>query len=333
MKLNKLEATFFEQVLNAELGVPVQATLEYEEETFEVILVPELNEDGQFVLNYFNAPGYEPETQFNEAGVGTRSFTDDQAFGRHPSLKRAWLSSDTVTLQMRPSHLPFRRASNRKLKASVLYAGLHHRGMVGLERNQVTLEQSPLQRAEFSLVGFPDFVLPSIPFNSTIDLSTQEREFLQSLAGRMGDNASISIRPPYRFITLDSKNGWIVELIRDEQPNRDMVGHTGHIERTDGQVFGSDELGDVLDVLKYFLAFVAGGYRHPTVNRRVRSTESASVGRNRPVLYFLSPHLELVQQQQYSSCEYGSGKFVPNVLDYVVEPQGRDSCCAGMLCA
>ena len=265
MKLNKLEAKFFEQVLNSELGVPVQATLEYEGDTFEVILVPELNQDGQFMLKYYNAPGYEPDTQFNEAGVGTRSWTDDQAFGRHPSLERAWQDSDPLTVQMRPSQSPFKPALPQELEATVLYAGLHHRGLLGLDRNQVTLQKSPLQRAEISLVGFPDFVLPNRPFNSIIDLSIQERDVLQSLAGRLGDNASISIKSSSRHITLDGKNGWIVKLIRDEQRTRDMVGHTGLIERTDGQVFESDELGDVLQILKCFFAFVAGGYCHPTV--------------------------------------------------------------------
>ena len=234
MELNELEAKFFEQLLNAELGIPVHAQLEYGDDTFEVILVPELNEDGQFILKYYNAPQYEPETQFNEAGVGTKSFTDDQAFGRHPSLKRAWLDSRPIAVRMRPSQLPFKPELSQVLKANVLYAGLHHRGCLGLEANRVALQKSPLQRVEFSLVGFPDFVLPNRPFLSTIGL------------------------------TLESKNGWIVKLTRDEQRIRDMVGHTGLIERTGSQAFEGDDLSAVLDVLKYFFAFVAGGYCHPT---------------------------------------------------------------------
>ena len=266
MKLNDLEAKFLEQLLNAELGIPVHAQLEYGDDTFEVILVPELNEDGQFILKYYNAPQYEPEPQFNEASVGTRSLTHiDQASGRHPALKRAWLNRDSITARMRPSRLPFKLELSREMKANVLYAGLHHRGRLGLEANQVTLQKSPLQRAEFSLVGFPDFEPPNRPFLSAIDLSQQERESLQSLAARLGDNASINIRPASRHITLDSKDGWTVKLTRDDQPTRDMVGHTGLIERTNGQVFESDELSNVLDLLKYFFVFVAGGYCHPTV--------------------------------------------------------------------
>ncbi len=265
MKLNKLESRFFDQILNAELGIPVHAQLEHGDDTFEVILVPELNEDGQFVLKYYNAPQYEPEPRTNEAGVNTKSFTDDEAFGRHPSLKQAWLDSSQIAVRMRSSQLPFKPGLSQKLKATVLYAGLHHRGSLGLEANQVTLQESSLQRAELSLVGFPDFESPSRPFISAIDLSQQERECLQSLATRLGDNASISIRPASRHITLDSKDGWTVKLTRDDQRTRDMVGHTGLIERTNGQVFESEELSNVLDVLRYFFVFVAGGYCHPTV--------------------------------------------------------------------
>ena len=101
----------------------------------------------------YNAPRYEPETQFNDAGVGTKSLTDDQAFGRHPSLKQAWLDGDPITVRMRPSQLTFKPELSQKLKATVLYAGLHHRGLLGLKENQVTLQKSPLQRADLSLVG------------------------------------------------------------------------------------------------------------------------------------------------------------------------------------
>ena len=50
MQFNDLVRKFFEQILNAELDVPVHATLLYEDETFEVILVPELTEEGEFTL-------------------------------------------------------------------------------------------------------------------------------------------------------------------------------------------------------------------------------------------------------------------------------------------
>ena len=265
MKFNRLEGVFFERILNAELGVPVHATLEYEGDTFDVILVPELNEEGDFILRYYNAPTYEPETQFNEAGVGTKSWTNRQAFGSNPSLERAWLSGGTLTAQMNPSPLPFRPGPPPKLSTTVLYAGFHHRGALGLDRNQVTLRGAPLKRAEFSIVEFPEFVSPNRRWDSIAGIGMREREVLQSLASRLEDEATISIRPSPHHAILDSGNGWNIKLARDEQQTRDIVGHTGLIEKTDSEEFGTDELGEVLEGLKYFFAFAVGAYCHPTV--------------------------------------------------------------------
>ncbi len=66
MNLNALERKFFDKILNAELGVPVHATLEYQMETFLIIIVPEIGPDGYFRLNYYNAPAYDPETQCDD---------------------------------------------------------------------------------------------------------------------------------------------------------------------------------------------------------------------------------------------------------------------------
>ena len=108
MQFNDLVRKFFEQILNAELDVPVHATLLYEDETFEVILVPELTEEGEFTLKYYNAPAYHPETRCAESGKGTKRWSMSQAFGSHPMLERAWLNSDPVAVQMRPSPLAFK---------------------------------------------------------------------------------------------------------------------------------------------------------------------------------------------------------------------------------
>ena len=265
MKLNRLESVFFERILNAELDVPVQATLDFGGDTYEVILVPELNENGQFLLKYYNAPAYVPETQFNEAGVGTKPWTDRQVFGLHPSLERAWLNSEAVTVHMHPSPLPIKSASYPDLQATVLYAGMQHRGALSLDKNQVRWQEAQLTRAEFSLVDFPEFVSPDRRWASIAGLDTQEREILHSLTSRLGDDATISIQPTAHHVLLESGNGWKVSLTRDEQQTRDLGGHTGRIEKTDGQDFESDELGDILDVLRYFFALVAGAYRHPSV--------------------------------------------------------------------
>ena len=38
MKLNDLESAFFDKILNAELGVPVYATLEYDKERYDSLV-------------------------------------------------------------------------------------------------------------------------------------------------------------------------------------------------------------------------------------------------------------------------------------------------------
>ena len=227
MRLNDLESKFFDRILNAELDVPVHATLEYEDDIFDVILVPELTEEGDFRLKYYNAPQYTPEAQYSDSGKASRKFSINEALGAHPLLERAWLNSDPVTVQLHPSLLPVKPVLNPKLDATVLYAGRRHRGALGLDRNQVTVQGSPLKKAEFCIVDFPDFKSPSV--------------------------------------VLDSGEGWDIKLTRDEQQTRDLVSHTGLIEKSDGREYGADELGDVMKGLKYFFAFVAGAYCHPTV--------------------------------------------------------------------
>ena len=90
-------------------------------------------------------------------------------------------------------------------------------------------------------------------------------EVLQSLEGRLQDGAVIEIQPSTHYVVLDSGDGWSIRLTRDGQQTRDLLSHTGLIEKSDGGEFGTDELGNVLEGLKYFFAFAAGVYCHPTV--------------------------------------------------------------------
>ena len=69
MNLNALESKFFNRILNAELGVPVHATLEYQTETFPIIIVPELDPDGPSYLRDIAALKY-PLTH-QQAGSST----------------------------------------------------------------------------------------------------------------------------------------------------------------------------------------------------------------------------------------------------------------------
>ena len=230
MKLNRLESKFFDDILKTELDVPVHATLEYGETVLDVVVVPEINDQGHFLLKYFNASPYEPKPDENKV------FTLDmrEFFGMHPSLEQAWRDRDSVTVQLKTvprSPRPRYNADQPKMAARVYQAGTHNRGELILDENQVVVQDSLLRRAEFCVVNLPIMQISS---------------------------------PSEREVFLES-GGWRIVLTVDEEPTRDLVGWTGLIEKSDGSEYKVRELDDVLQGLNYFFAFVAGVYRSPTV--------------------------------------------------------------------
>ena len=265
MNLNDLENKFFGRILNAELDVPVHSTLEYGENTFGIIVVPEISSKGYFTLKYYNAPPYDPETQFDENGIGTKSWSASEIFGTHPSLERAWLRSDLVNLKIHTSQMPLQPQASPQLRARVLHAEDRHRGTLVLYKSQVIVQDSPLKRAELCLVDFPDFITPERQWRSIAGIGTSEREKLQSVASELGGDATVKIRPSPHRIVLDSGDGWNIALTKDKQQTRGLICHTGLVTRSDDSEYPTDALDDVLDGLKYFFAFTSGVYCHPTV--------------------------------------------------------------------
>ncbi len=148
MKLNRLESKFFDDILKTELDVPVHATLEYRETVLDVVVVPEINDQGHFLLKYFNASPYEPKSELNNKYL----------FGLHPLLDQAWRDRDSVTLQLKTApHFPrpLYNAEQPQLNARVYQAGTHNRGELVLDENQVVVQDSLLRRAEFCVVNLP----------------------------------------------------------------------------------------------------------------------------------------------------------------------------------
>ena len=242
--LNRLETRFFKNVLNAELNVPVRATLEYGKCEFEMIVVPEVDEDGYFILRYFDASACEPETQIDESGVESKSLDIYAAFGQHSELKRAWVRSDPVTLQLHTKPVLFDAMprgvrKNPKLDGRVQLPDTYHKGTLRLGNNQVTVEGVAVERSEFCIVGFPDF-----------------RD-----VGRQADSASESLPN----VVLETGDGCKITLAKDAEQTRGAVSHTGVIEKEDGGDFGTDELVEILDGLTLFLSFAVGAWCYPTV--------------------------------------------------------------------
>ena len=226
MELNNLERKFFEQILNAELGVPARATLGYRNEEFDIIVVPEIESKGYFVLKYFDAPHYEPEPDSSGAVAFGRLL-----FGTHPLLERAWKTGDPIALQLHTSSsMQMNRVERQKLDARVTYAGPGQRGRLALDKNHVVVQKTPLRKSEFCMTNFPKFLTRYRPFS----------------------------------IVLECGEGWRITLTQDEALTRDSTSHTGLIEKSEGRDYEIGQLDDVLRALQYFFAFVAGVYCHPT---------------------------------------------------------------------
>ena len=264
MELNKLERKLFDEILNAELDVPVNATLQYEGNDFGIIIVPEIDAEGYFTLKYFNAPPYDPEPEYDDSGASYLRWNDDEMAGVHPLLKQAWTSGALVNLQLSPSRMPFQHRVNANLDANVHYAGLHHRGELTLHENRVQLERVALTKAEFCVVDFPDFATPEKQWASVQGIGEPEQAALQSIASKLEDDAKLITRPTQHHIVLETGDGWKVRLTKDESQTRNAISHTGLIERDDGSEFEVSELHNVLEGLHYFFAFTAGTYIFPT---------------------------------------------------------------------
>ena len=115
MELNTLEETFFQDIVNVELDVPITATLTYLTDNFPLVVVPEIAPQGYFRMRYSNAPSYEGKRAVGPDGSTWREFSGDQMFGGHPVLERLARDRQLVDLQVHPEPLPAQQHPNRHL--------------------------------------------------------------------------------------------------------------------------------------------------------------------------------------------------------------------------
>ena len=294
MKLNRLQTVFFDEILNAELDVPVHATLKYEGATFDIIVVPEIDPAGYFKLKYYNAPSYDPEVEDGDDGISYRTFTMEEALGSHPLLERAWQERAAIELELWTAQLPIQSKPKRTLKTRVLYAAVRNKGVLVLYDIQVVLKGSPLRKAKFSISDFCDFVTPRSGIGSIASISLADRQILQNIGDKLGDAAELTIRASPSSLVLNTGDGWKITLTKDENGTNDGITHTGVVEKSDGGDFGCDELSNVLDGLRYFFAFTMASYCLPSVtigydaNQRVTWGEAGKFipNRQRPMNWF-----------------------------------------------
>ena len=224
MELNRLETALFADLLNLELGVPVNATTCIKGSTFSLVLVPHIDSQGFFTFDYFQATTGAPDVNRDGSiGVG---------LGMHKELSEAWRARDVFSLEVTPSPYPLRPERTTALLARVLHAEIRNRGRLVLKDNIVGIRSARLSRAKFSIVDFFDF-------------TTAEKQ-------------------SHRRIVLNSDCGWTITIPKDHEETRGIVSHTGLVEKSNGDEFNEEELLDVLEALKYFLAFTAGSYCHYT---------------------------------------------------------------------
>ena len=185
MELNTLENAFFDDILNAEIGVPIPATLHYGQNSCPLIIVPEIAPEGYFRMRYNNAPASDGRRSRAPDGTEIQEFIGDELFGANREFQQASRERATVGLQLHPAPLPMQQSLNPLLNARILYAGPENKGELVLVDNQARLADMPLKRAEFSISGFHDFVMPQSGLEGFSVLTQEDHETLNEIQGRL----------------------------------------------------------------------------------------------------------------------------------------------------
>lgn len=262
MELKPLESAFFREILNAELDVPVPATLKCQGKDFDIIVVPEIAPEGYFRMKYFNAQDSDPGAD----AVGPLRGRIWEYLKSQPILEQVWSDQGPVELQLHTLPLPMRPGRlNPPLQARILYAGEDRAGELVLLDNQVVLQNSKLKTANFCIRTFRDFATPEKQFSSIEGITEAEYRTLRCIGAKLEDGAKLTITPAQHHLTLRTRDGWVITLTKDDDETRDSVSHTGVVERDDGGDFTVAELSDFLDGLRYFFTFTMGNYCLPTV--------------------------------------------------------------------
>ena len=253
MDLNDIESEFFERLFPVEMEVPINATLNSDETSIEMVVIPQIDQSGNFLLEYTNAAPHMAKTKNGWVQWG------DDGFGTHPVLEQAWMNHDLCSLTLRRSVMFSQTQAEWTVGVEVVHAGSDFRGRLALARNRVILEDGLLQEAHFSISDFPDFTMGTFH-----PLTRQAEEARKMLAILIPTGATVSIQPPPRNIVLESKDGWMITLTKDVGGSRGSVSHTVVVTRCDGAKYEIADLEMVLEGLKLFFAFVRGDYCLPT---------------------------------------------------------------------
>lgn len=221
---HKLERKFLRR-FGFELDTPVHANLRVRGESLRAIVIPMIDQGGNFVLSYYQAeddysrPSGEPNVR--EISALSRSVLD---FAR--------AADDEVSVELcAQNSLGFPEQECLKVNARVIHSEPSHRGQLRLHNGQIAVgaeETSSVVRAEFSLVNLPAI---GFPYDGRVELVA---------------------------------TGWRVVLSLDPEMTRGQSSYTGIVEKCDKIPFEMEELNDLLELLTWFLSYVAAGECFPT---------------------------------------------------------------------
>ena len=219
---------FFGHIVPARIDEPTHATLELpgDPRDLRAIVVPRIAENGDLSFDFFDIA--DSSGSFPQSALELpRSVT--LRFLDDVSIK-------TIVQQFKPTFLPKRGLafSQGKLLATQREVGPRH---------------CQIRGASFCIQDFPKF------FGS---LMTEKTELSDSEATYHRSSRILG------YTKLEA-GGW--EFTIAECPNKDDYGitHTGSIRRADGQAFSVERLRHTIDGLTYFLTFVTGVYRTPSI--------------------------------------------------------------------
>ena len=265
--------------MKAELDVPVNAVLRFDDDEFPLTIIPQVSADGYFELRYFGAPAYKPELE-----GGQQSWSSSEILGVHPQLRRLWIDGSTVhlTFEDRPAPIAIQAdLSGPDMEAKVILADSHHRGILSIKNNQIVVRESTLRNAKFSLVDFPRIRHPAKQSWLGQLFSEGEYESFQNrikvVSELLPENKAIVQVIPQESTVLKTDAGWTITLTKDDEDTRGSISYSGLITR-DEREFSAKELSHLLEGLTYFLSFTACAYRHPTAVIGYNSEDLAAWG-------------------------------------------------------
>ena len=222
---------FFGTIVKVKLEEPILVTLELHDgqEPLSAIVTPRIGPDGGVALDLYGA------------------VEQSSGLSGHSRLYQSANRLDTVII-----HLPQNGRVEAIVRSLSMSASLNDgelrtnpaKGSLALKTRELALRDCQLSHARVCIQDFPLF---------------------------LGDGAMHYVTTPHHTRALGRSemktDGWNIVIEENPEPQEGHwdITHTAIITRGDGNDFAVADLNQLLEILTYFLTFVVGVYRTPTV--------------------------------------------------------------------